>query len=77
MNQQQQDELISILWKLKNAAGVTMPQAAPVRFHDLLHDKELRTDFIERAANSPYSEIRHVANKARELNARALRKDRG
>ena len=77
MKPQQQDELISILWKLKNATGVSMPQATPVRFHDLLHDKELRTSFIEQAANSPYSEIRHVANKARELNARALLGEQG
>ncbi len=74
MNQQQQDELISILWKLKNARGIS---ATPVQFHDLLHDKELRSSFIEQAANSPYSEIRHVANKARELNARDQRSDRG
>ena len=74
MNQQQQDELISILWKLKNATGIS---ATPVQLHDLLHDKELRSSFIEQAANSPYSEIRHVANKARELNAQAQRSDRG
>ncbi len=73
--QQQQDELISILWKLKNATGITAPDANPVDFHDLLHDRDLRSSFIERAANSPYSEIRHVANKARELNARALLSD--
>ena len=70
-SRQQKDELISILWKLKNATCANAMQATPIHFHDLLHDRNLRTSFIEEAANSPYSEIRHVASKARELNARA------
>jgi len=66
--QKQKDELISILWKLKNAAGAGQPQA--VNFHDLLHDRAIRSSFIEEAANSPFSEIRHAAHRARELDAK-------
>jgi hypothetical protein len=62
------DELIAILWKLKNAAATSQPRA--VDFGKLLHDQNFRSDFIERAANSSYSEIRHAALRARELDAR-------
>ncbi len=67
MNQQQRDELISILWKLKNATRGHDPR--PVNFHDLLHDRAIRAHFLDEAANSPYSEIRHAAHRARELDA--------
>ncbi len=60
-NQQEKDELISVLWRLKNAAGW-------VNFGHLLHDRKLRSAFIRQAANSPFSEIRHAARRARELN---------
>ncbi|GEM_PF-5892022 len=63
--QQQKDELISILWKLKNAASGN--HAVAVNFHDLLHDRKARSSFLEEAANSPFSEIRHAAHRAREL----------
>ena len=62
---QEKDELISILWKLKNATLANQPRA--VDFSKLLHDRNFRSDFIERAANSSYSEIRHAAQRAREL----------
>jgi len=66
--QQQRDELVSILWKLKNATEAGLPKS--VNFHDLLHDRAFRSDFIEKAANSSYSEIRHAAHRARELDAK-------
>jgi len=64
---QQRDELISILWKLKNATASDGAHAYD--FHDLLHDKKIRADFLAQAANSDYSEIRHAAHRARELDA--------
>lgn len=68
MNQNQQqkrDELISILWKLKNAAA----NDQAFGLSDLLRDPNFRSDFIAQAANSPFSEIRHAAQRARELDS--------
>ncbi len=67
MNENPHDELIAILWKLKNATGIHGPQA--VDFKALLHDRAARGRFLEEAANSPYSEIRYAARRARELDA--------
>ncbi len=57
-------ELIAILWKLKNAAQA-WPR--PVNLHELLHDRQYRARFLEKAANSPFSEIRYAASRALEL----------
>ena len=71
--QKKREELISILWKLKNAAQGSQPKA--IDFHDLLHDRNFRSNFIDQAANSSFSEIRHAANRARELDAQGTLSD--
>ena len=65
---EQTQELIAILWKLKNAAAQAWPR--PVNLHELLHDSQFRSRFLEKAANSPFSEIRYAASRAQELDRR-------
>lgn len=70
----ERDELVSLLWKLKNAVKGCQEgwheNNPSSRFRALLNDDSYRSSFIDRATNSRCSEIRYVALKAKTLDVK-------